>query len=465
MTSELKATLAISKSEALNGTSRILTLPGGRKVTVAVPPGAYNGQMIRVGGQDYEDTLLLTLSIIQAETTTGDSNQELPTIAASNPYAQNPYTAPSSSYQNPATATPNLYTQNPPSAPTPSNTQPSTPTVAVSNANPQQTVSSPFYAQQESDIAPPPPPPPSQTAPILPPTTGGIVTTRPSFATGRTLLLVGLALLLIAGGVVGLFYVIHANQITTTNANATATANTAATVTANAFNVTATAQATSIAATADAFNATATAQAQVAATASVVAANPDPYAGGTLALYDPLNNKSTSSWGEFNDNQGGNCKFTGGAYHVSELNTSKGTSNECFSSLDFSNFAFEVQAQILQGDSAGLTFRYNNTTSTSYIFYVGQDGSYELLICTGTNCHDLVTTSTSSAIHQGIGQTNLIAVVAQGSTITVYVNHQQLASVNDSTYSHGQLGLAASPFTTGGHPTEVAYTNAKVWKL
>ena len=48
MSSELRATLAISKSEALMGTSRTLTLPGGRKVTVNVPAGAYDGQIIRV---------------------------------------------------------------------------------------------------------------------------------------------------------------------------------------------------------------------------------------------------------------------------------------------------------------------------------------------------------------------------------------------------------------------------------
>src|SRR5205823_544258 len=46
--SDIPATLAISKAEALNGTSRTLTLPGGRRVTVTVPPGAYDGQVIRL---------------------------------------------------------------------------------------------------------------------------------------------------------------------------------------------------------------------------------------------------------------------------------------------------------------------------------------------------------------------------------------------------------------------------------
>ena len=37
--------------------------------------------------------------------------------------------------------------------------------------------------------------------------------------------------------------------------------------------------------------------------------------------------------------------------------------------------------------------------------------------------------------------------------------------VTDSTYSHGGIALVANPYSTGGHLTEVAYSNVKVWKL
>src|SRR5256886_549521 len=52
LTDAIHATLAISYAEALNGTSRTLTLAGGRHVRVDVPPGIQNGQVIRVSGQD-----------------------------------------------------------------------------------------------------------------------------------------------------------------------------------------------------------------------------------------------------------------------------------------------------------------------------------------------------------------------------------------------------------------------------
>ena len=121
--------------------------------------------------------------------------------------------------------------------------------------------------------------------------------------------------------------------------------------------------------------------------------------------------------------------------------------------------------QIIKGDAGGIIFRANTTNNTSYVFFVSQDGNYELFLCPKSACHDLVTTTSSSAIHQGLGQTNIIAVVAQGNTITLYVNHQQITSVTDGTYSHGQIGLVASPFANNGHATEVAYSNAKVWTL
>jgi serine/threonine protein kinase len=66
----IQATLAISYAEAMNGTSRTLTLTGGRRVRVDVPAGIQHGQVIRVSGQDSVPgsggtpiPLLLTISI------------------------------------------------------------------------------------------------------------------------------------------------------------------------------------------------------------------------------------------------------------------------------------------------------------------------------------------------------------------------------------------------------------------
>ncbi|HYX51595.1 MAG TPA: DnaJ C-terminal domain-containing protein, partial [Ktedonobacteraceae bacterium] len=46
----IRATLALSQSEAQNGSSRTLTLPGGRQITVPVRAGIRNGEQILLRG-------------------------------------------------------------------------------------------------------------------------------------------------------------------------------------------------------------------------------------------------------------------------------------------------------------------------------------------------------------------------------------------------------------------------------
>ncbi len=48
---ELRATLAISQAEAESGTTRSLTLPGGRRVSVTIPAGSSDGSTLRLEGQ------------------------------------------------------------------------------------------------------------------------------------------------------------------------------------------------------------------------------------------------------------------------------------------------------------------------------------------------------------------------------------------------------------------------------
>ena len=78
---------------------------------------------------------------------------------------------------------------------------------------------------------------------------------------------------------------------------------------------------------------------------------------------------------------------------------------------------------------------------------------------TGNNVKDLAGVS-SAAITTGLNQSNVIAVVAQGSTLSIYFNHQKIAGASDSAFNHGQIGLVAD---SNSHPSEVAFNNVKVW--
>ena len=209
--------------------------------------------------------------------------------------------------------------------------------------------------------------------------------------------------------------------------------------------------------------ATATAQAEASATAAVNAANPNPYTPGlgTLALLDPLTDNSKGYAWDASVHTDGTCAFTDGSYHVSTPKTQ--FFYLCTAQVtDFSNFAVEVQAKIVKGDCAGMVFRADSNSGKMYFYEICQDGSYNFSRYpdfTGNNVKHLAGGS-SSAIASGVGKTNTLAVVAQGSTLTIYINKQKISSVTDSTFTHGQIGLFAD---ASNNPTDVAFNNMKVW--
>jgi len=453
---DIRATLAISTTEASSGTSRTLTLPGGRRMTVAVPAGAYDGQIIRLEGQAEPTTasgpagsLILTLAVQHPEEAKelSDAGAAEKTARASNP-----------NLRSPAVPISDPHLQESLIPPPPPGFQPLPPAVRASDPNLSLTMPTSTASAQEQGVRASDPnvqrtiasasPQPSPT-PARP-------TFRPPRPMGRVILLAGLALLIIASGI-GLFSVIHANQVASSNANATATTQAKSTATAVAAQATSIAEANAVA-TQNAATPTAIAQ----ATASVIAANPDPYGGGTLAFYDPLSDNSNGNgWYEATNNNG-TCQFTGGAFHVSTAHTN--FIWNCTASPNFTNFAYQVQMTIIKGDAGGLAFRANTTIKAFYLFDVGQDGSYQFVVCPPDPalCNSPLSKGSSGAIKQGLNQTNLLAVIVKGNTMTLYVNQQEIDSVTDSTFSHGQIGLIAVDFSNS---TEVVYSNAKVWTL
>jgi hypothetical protein len=132
---------------------------------------------------------------------------------------------------------------------------------------------------------------------------------------------------------------------------------------------------------------------------------------------------------------------------------------------NFSNFVYQVQMTIAQIGSGGILFRTHIAMSKTYYFSVGEDGSYALRVYGDPNIHARKLTpdnSTASAIHTGLNQTNTIAVVANGSTLNLYVNLQHIATFHDSALNSGQIGVFAE---NDGIPVEVVFSNAKVWTL
>ncbi len=457
--SDIRTTLTISREEALNGTTHTLNLPGGRKVSVSVPAGTIDGQAIRLTGEGDgslnggpRGSLILTIAVASQntgsatllpgnneETVRGHSGiQSKSSVISENPLKDtDPSRRGSGPTSVPTTEPPITPVQSivPPTVSSFPSTDPKAgelpPTIPVKPPPPPPDAAK--SSADQAEVTAPPPPPPEKPKPDR-----------------ARLLLVALATIIIIASIAGFgAYQNHANQV---NAQATVDANNA---TAMASDATSTAVVIA--------NATGTAQAIAGTTATVIAQNPYPSylsGSGTLALYDPLS--SPSSWSSSSDSSfGGACQFSNGALHITQAPPNKLYPCNA-SSTSFSNFAFEVQMNIIAGDCGGIGFRNDGSNGKVYFFEVCQNGSYTLHRYTDNTHQTPLTNNSSSAISTGLNQSNTIAVLASGSTIELYVNQQKIGSVNDSTYSTGTIGLIASAYS---NQAEVAYTNARVWTL
>jgi serine/threonine protein kinase len=208
----------------------------------------------------------------------------------------------------------------------------------------------------------------------------------------------------------------------------------------------------------------ATATAQVVATATTAERMYANATSGAPVIDDPLvDNSRGYHWTVgtliVNATNIGTCTFSGGAYHIIPF---KGYWIFCGPSGSFSDFAFQVQMKIITGDTGGISFRITNLNG-GYEFYITPEGSYTLFSHHPDPRSPTSTTllhGSSSAIRTGLNQSNLIAVLAQGNIITLYVNSRYIGRVVDNTYNRGYVGASASAFF---NPTEVLYSNAKVW--
>jgi hypothetical protein len=250
---------------------------------------------------------------------------------------------------------------------------------------------------------------------------------------GSKVLLIVLAVVVILGGLVAVIGVsAHNNQVATENAHSTATT--------TARNTTATAQAH------------ATATAQVNATATAIAST-YPFSAN-LKLSDPMTDNGKGIGWVTNSI----CSFNGGAYHAAVGDTPSYAS--CYASkTNFTNFTYQADMKLLKGDFAGITFRGDNANSKRYAAIFSAAGDCILFLYTqDKNPKTLYEGTVSANITQGA----TLGVVARGSKITLYINNQEITSVDDGTFSSGQIGTIAYYVK---NPADAQFTNVKVWQL
>jgi len=338
-------------AEAMAGVNRTVTFPGGQQVTVAIPAGAYDGQVLWLKGQ------------VEPSSLNAPKGELIITISIT------PSTEPATIERIPGLPSPRI--------------------------------------------------------------------------TLKRLLLSGLALLFVIASIVGLLS-FGANLLANRAADATASANQSTVQTMRATS------------TADAATASValTKVARVTATTTEIV-NLYEATHTMLALNETLDRNSDAQWDEIP----GSCTLTAAGYHV-RSSAPATLAQACLArKTNFSDMTFEVQMNLLNGNGGGLLLRA--TDSASYYFRISPDRYYTLFVCAGagTFCNKVLVRDFSSQISQGLQQSNLIAVVARGNRIELYVNHKRIDSVNDGTSSAGQIGVVAEV------GSEVVFSHARIWTV
>ncbi|HLZ58144.1 MAG TPA: hypothetical protein VKR06_14480 [Ktedonosporobacter sp.] len=209
----------------------------------------------------------------------------------------------------------------------------------------------------------------------------------------------------------------------------------------------------------------ATVRTSAATATAATSVNPYLPGQGTLVLNDSLKDgPGNSGWDRYVHIDGG-CEFSGGSYIVREPDPRSFFSCTALNT-NFSDFTYEAQMTFQTSNFGGLLFRRTAANSSGYYFRVESDGYYDLLLYvdkTAEHSKQLKSGHASLSLMSPIS--NVLAVVAHGNTIDLYINHQKVDTVTDTTYSSGQVGVAVENVVTQKTDRSLAFSNARVWKL
>jgi hypothetical protein len=182
-------------------------------------------------------------------------------------------------------------------------------------------------------------------------------------------------------------------------------------------------------------------------------------------LEDPLKTNGTNNWSENASGDGEfRCQFTGGTYHA--IAQPQNTYTLCVAqAAHFGDLAYQVEMTMAKGDFGGMVFRCDDSQAKYYSFFIDRSGTYTLMTSVDdTRTHDSVLhKGTSSFIKTGLNQVNLLAVIARGRTIYVYINQQYITSASDRTYRAGHIGFFGGNTTTA--PADVLFRHVQVWNV
>lgn len=189
----------------------------------------------------------------------------------------------------------------------------------------------------------------------------------------------------------------------------------------------------------------------------------DTTTGGSPVMNEGLGAPDNYGW-DHQAQANTSCTFAGGAYHAQ---AKPGYFSPCYASAtNFVDLLLQVQMTVVSGHSGGIVFRADATKDYEYQFRISTDGTYILnkyVVENGKPASKPLLSGSSPAIVKGANQPNLVAILAQGDAIALYVNKKCLGTTNDTTYQQGQIGVYVD--SDPSSVVDAAFTKLQVWKL
>ncbi len=124
--------------------------------------------------------------------------------------------------------------------------------------------------------------------------------------------------------------------------------------------------------------------------------------------------------------------------------------------------------RIISGQSGGLFFRVNTdffNEYAGYLFEINSAGMYRISTSQRFNVSltPLQNWTVSSALLRGNTASNMLQVIARGSSLFFYANGVYLTRLTDANYTLGVIAFLAA--SDGRIRTEVVYSNLRVYAL
>jgi hypothetical protein len=167
------------------------------------------------------------------------------------------------------------------------------------------------------------------------------------------------------------------------------------------------------------------------------------------------------NWRTYSD-EDGSAFYENGKLHIRNYTTSVSPSSSYYIQEQFSEFALEVEMELVSGSGANwqeVLCRFG--PEGCYMFCINADGKYSI----GKSVEGVTTMlrgpTPSSHIRIGLGVTNNIRVECIGNSLTLYVNGFIVAQVSDNTLVTGNVGFSVD--SQSGEYVEAAFDNVVIW--